>query len=850
MFYAIISIISIIAGSAAMSGGGGGGGSSSGSAVVTPDPIFPPEPTWISTFDTSVRDGYKNSDEYQKNVAGFEKIGLADSYALLDANSKAQAGEGITIGITGLGMKTTHAEIASNLSTDPTISHYVNSAGGSTLKPGSAVTSVVAGVKNGGGMHGIAFNSKIISAAVHTATGNWAYKINDSGNPTGQYGLGYTINHGAKVFMASWTDFAIPHTNTEAGIIGNDAFFDYNPALIAGALGPVLLNEGISNSAGSVVIFSTGEDANLNYVRAPAVVVAIPAISSNVGIAVAGYDLTNSTIMASSNRCKQVKSFCMVAPGNVAQVAIPDGGIALDIATDPGLLASSYVAGAAAILRAAWPQLTAAQTVNILLNSATDLRADGVAIDGSNPGDGVDDVYGNGLLNLYAAVQARGQHLLPASSSVSSAGFDVGNSSIIGSPVFGDALSYNLDPVVSQAVFFDDYGRDYKANLNQKISNSSSGAFSLDSTMFSSYSTTELPLRFGEGGEVRGELKISFLANNLNFNGDGFSPSFSQNIFGIKHLTYDRSKYDPQLIGNSNISTSYTHKIDQDFKLGFQSNYYKSYDEESFTKQFNFLSGGNQHSFESLENRRSSSFAASDTTTNKKLFFSQKLGENFSTSFSYSNSGNGTSPIKFTNADNRMFESGLKYDLNKKTQFGATYGDLKEYNNYFLGAQSTGAFSGGSNPKTKFFKINSRQKIRDNLYFTSSYSEGKTDLAGNDVGIFREFKDVRSRGFSSALLADTKFGLIGVSYTEPLRVYSGSARVNIPTGYADGGVTRLEQNVSLKPKGREKDFELFFSKALDESSSLSLNAILQQERGNIKNNKDAHLLVAKYRLNF
>jgi hypothetical protein len=97
---------------------------------------------------------------------------------------------------------------------------------------------------------------------------------------------------------------------------------------------------------------------------------------------------------------------------------------------------------------------------------------------------------------------------------------------------------------------------------------------------------------------------------------------------------------------------------------------------------------------------------------------------------------------------------------------------------------------------------------------------------------------------------DHKFGLIGVSYTEPLRVYSGSARVNIPVGYADGGVVRFEQDVSLKPKGREKDFELFFSKALSESSSLSFNAVLQQEPGNVKNNKDAHLLVAKYRRNF
>ena len=70
-------------------------------------------------------------------------------------------------------------------------------------------------------------------------------------------------------------------------------------------------------------------------------------------------------------------------------------------------MATPHVAGAAAVLRGAWTFLTAPQVSQILLSTAN-----------SDFAGYSETIYGQGILDLYAAVQAQGQNTLGYGTSV------------------------------------------------------------------------------------------------------------------------------------------------------------------------------------------------------------------------------------------------------------------------------------------------------------------------------------------------------------------------------------------------------------------------------------------------
>ncbi len=96
---------------------------------------------------------------------------------------------------------------------------------------------------------------------------------------------------------------------------------------------------------------------------------------------------SSSAISSFSQQCGDAMNYCLVAPGENIYGAYPTSTYATGSGTSS---ATPHVAGAAAVIRGAWTFLTAAQTAQILLQTATDL---GVA--------GVDVIYGHGLLNLF-----------------------------------------------------------------------------------------------------------------------------------------------------------------------------------------------------------------------------------------------------------------------------------------------------------------------------------------------------------------------------------------------------------------------------------------------------------------
>lgn len=110
------------------------------------------------------------------------------------------------------------------------------------------------------------------------------------------------------------------------------------------------------------------------------------------------------------NTCQDkyyVKDFYVVAPGTGIWGAVPDAarnargiaeggtdGIGGTSGTSP---AAAMVSGGVALIKQAWPQLTAAQVVHLVKTTATDMGAPGV-----------DAVYGYGMVNFDKATQPQG----------------------------------------------------------------------------------------------------------------------------------------------------------------------------------------------------------------------------------------------------------------------------------------------------------------------------------------------------------------------------------------------------------------------------------------------------------
>ncbi|MCH9853323.1 MAG: S8 family serine peptidase [Alphaproteobacteria bacterium] len=95
-----------------------------------------------------------------------------------------------------------------------------------------------------------------------------------------------------------------------------------------------------------------------------------------------------------SNGCGIAKQFCLAAPGFEIESTFHHNGYEFRAGTS---VAAPYVSGSIALLKQAFPSLAPEEIVALLLHTATDLGEDGV-----------DDVYGHGMINLREALRPQG----------------------------------------------------------------------------------------------------------------------------------------------------------------------------------------------------------------------------------------------------------------------------------------------------------------------------------------------------------------------------------------------------------------------------------------------------------
>jgi len=353
-------------------GGGGGVASTptptpapapSPTPVPTPTPTPAPTPTPTpSSFDTS---------EYRATV------GAVSANALVAYNNGG-TGSGIKVGVIDSGL-----DIASDQFTGRVDPASANVAGGTTYDDqdghGTAVSFTIAGVRNGTGTQGIAFDATIIMARADTpgtcanTTGPDAGCSFDDVNIA--KGIDLAVNAGARVINMS---------------LGGDP---PSAALIAAV--------GRATARGVIIVVSAGNDGAATPDPFGAGIVN-SASARNLVIIAGSVGANNSrtqgadTISTFSDRAGTgpENQFFLTAVGENVRAPCDNTSVCLWSGTS---FSAPQIAGAAALLAQAFPTLTGTQIVQILLTSARDAGTTGT-----------DSIYGRGVLDLTKAFSPLG----------------------------------------------------------------------------------------------------------------------------------------------------------------------------------------------------------------------------------------------------------------------------------------------------------------------------------------------------------------------------------------------------------------------------------------------------------
>lgn len=189
----------------------------------------------------------------------------------------------------------------------------------------------------------------------------------------------------------------------------------------------------------AIFVFAAGNDGNAQS----GALSAMPRVMKELNghfINVVAYDSDAGEIAWYSNACGVTQDYCITAPGSDI-----DTGNKIVNGTS---FAAPIVSAAVAVLREAYPYMTATQITSLLFETARDIGAPGV-----------DPVYGHGMLDMERATRPVGAALVPIGDTMQPV-----RTAHVAAPI-----ARNIKSAGVKFAFFDAYGRPFQANLSDNI---------------------------------------------------------------------------------------------------------------------------------------------------------------------------------------------------------------------------------------------------------------------------------------------------------------------------------------------------------------------------------------------
>jgi hypothetical protein len=714
----------------------------------------------VTSFDTA---------EYRRN-SGLQQINAGAAYA------KGIDGTGQTVAVIDTGLNTTLAEFAGAV--DPASTDIIKERAGQALTDveghGTAVASIVGARKNGLQTHGVAYSARImaIRADSFSATGTATdqFFTEDIARATT-----YAVTNGASIINYS---------------LGGEGAMPINlaDALRQAAARDVILvasagNNGKGTVTNLIAMWVTGSEA------------------TGHGIAVGSVG-SNNQISSFSNRAGSSANFYIVAPGEAIR-AVDNVG---DDVTGTGTsMATPHVSGAAALLKQAFPHLTGAQIVDLILRTATDL---------GDPG--TDAVYGRGLLNVAAALSPVGTATIPTTQTVDGAAQPLTTSSLRLGAAFGDALASNA--ALKNGIMLDEFQRAYAVDLTGRIARPQP--------------------QHDLAGWLGGGKSYDFVAAPVGVAGQA---SFSDR-------TDDRRVVEPTRQG-AGRSFSFTSKLGQGTDIGIAEG-------RPMAARFG-VDADRPSGLDTISGdpARSAFLGLADSGRNVSIRTDLGDGVSIATGFA---SRRQDDYLKY--GDNRSWNDYgdrevVMAELRKSWaggRVGVQFGQLTERGSA-LDSSGDSAFAFATPVTTQFAGLFRSLDLGGAELF-GSWQYGATADTRLGSGLIRSLTGVRSDAWTLGIARSNVVSggdRLSLSLSQPLRVSAGRADIDAPVGRTDTGtVLRQSGSASLVPSGREIDVELAYRILLSEEEELSAGALVQTSPGHVAGESAAFATAVRYKRRF
>lgn len=781
----------------------GGGGSSPGPGSTNP-------PGGTPGGGTTPPPENFNTTEYQANW------GLAGVNALA-AYDDGLSGDGMTIAVIDSGIDLDQSELTPNIHVDSKDifdggSNTITAIGGATttfseLRPGGAdlddlnghgtfVAGLIGAQRNGVRMHGLAFDAKMLVIRTDSP-GSCATDCVFDDNPIAA-SLNYAVAHGADVVNMS---------------LGGSAATAYLEGAIRDA-----------TAAGVVLVFSAGNAAELVAPFTPSAnadPLSLAAIESwgNASIIIAGASNDIGTITDFSNRAGAGAPFFLLAPGeDVYSTAVVTATGASTFGTGSGTsFAAPSIAAAAALLMEKFPSLTAAEVVDILLTSATDIGAAGV-----------DPINGHGILNLAAAIAPIGTTSLTIQTANGTIVTDPGDGGLVVGGLFGDGFGAGFK---GGAVFTDAYDRAYTTSFENQIQLIDPFAdFQSRFDAAQSYETARVEL----GGN-------STLAVGANY--DRPQTAYEEAVAGLS-LRQDETLSQVKIRIETNIGDRAA------MSYGFGGPLEDALDSKGGSAATGiFLGKGARLPW--LSDTSSGADDAGVMAGGRRYGATLALSGGFVLSAAAGEDEIGVPGYEILATDGlaQARRASTAARLGRSSRHGdwaVTVGRIEEKGTV-LGSFSSGPLGLGRGAKTDFLAV-SGETVLGELGGSSLSAFGH--LAGAAIAIdeeagsaFSGFEGMRASQFAVGLALDNA-GLGGnrlsLTLSQPLRLETGRVVYGFASGYDYNTDTPLfdASARSLAPSGRELDLELAWHFGLGERVRVSTNLLYQRDPGHIAGRND------------
>ncbi|MBR5129851.1 MAG: S8 family serine peptidase [Alphaproteobacteria bacterium] len=274
----------------------------------------------------------------------------------------------------------------------------------------------------------------------------------------------------------------------------------------------------------------------------------------------------NNNIANFSNKCGVTKDYCIAAPGvNVTGYTEAENSSYVSATSGSGTSFSTpVVSGALAFLMGAYPNMTVAQVIDLVFETATDLGEKGV-----------DEVYGHGLLNLDAATAPQGDLKVASTSAVSSANISLASLRL----KMPNIMSGVLRQMPSGFAAFDKYERSFTMPISSVVSVSETDGKKFQNALhrfmkFDSVKTVgndETPMSFSFSTATNTESEMGIGSMDISWNFDNSKVRFyymEDGSFGMGNYI-DRTMVNPFMAVDNAYGFENSYRFGQKYSLAF-----------------------------------------------------------------------------------------------------------------------------------------------------------------------------------------------------------------------------------------------------------------------------------------